>query len=284
MSSFSKKENMIDAVIANDTAQVLALLQEGIHPDFRHNGMTPLAEAIKNNNADLVKALVAAGADVNRPSREDMAKFPLDIADALDTTEIILFLEEHGAPSQNPDRISSAKRALFNAVVEADATKVGRLLAQGVEPDFFVEGETSPLAEAIERGCLEIVDVLIAHGCDVNWRNSRRIAPLDIALKGGDDAIIKKLQDRGAISGQSTPPAPPSIGAQTGKPVFREDTLQDIFAADKWVGSLNEMADLWQDVPKRLKTQFNFSSAYAEAQRKTIKQKAGKFILPRRKP
>jgi hypothetical protein len=44
------------------------------------------------------------------------------------------------------------------------------------------------------------------------------------------------------------------------------------------------MADLWQDVPKRLKTQFNFSSAYAEAQRKTIKQKAGKFILPRRKP
>jgi hypothetical protein len=60
------------------------------------------------------------------------------------------------------------------------------------------------------------------------------------------------------------------------KPVFREDTLKDIFNPKAWVGKTEEMEELWNDVPKRLHKHFDFAAALAEARRDTLKQNAPK--------
>jgi hypothetical protein len=71
------------------------------------------------------------------------------------------------------------------------------------------------------------------------------------------------------------------------KPVFREDTLKDIFNPQAWVGKTQEMEELWNDVPKRLHKHFDFAAALAEARRGTLKQNAPKqriALQPNLKP
>ncbi len=266
----------MDAVYGNDLPQVSALLAEGTHPDFLYVDTTPLHEAIRQNNFSMVKALVDAGADVNRRAMQSFHDFPLDVADGTGEQELIEYLEDKGAQSSLPARLGHRQRALFDAVVENDAEKVVQILKSGIDPDFMVEGEVTPLDEAISRQNETIVRELVSAGADVNRVNAQQTAPLDVAEVAGDEAITAYLKSEGAVSGLLPVSAQQDLQR---KPVFREDTLKDIFAARHWAGRTKEMEDLWQGVPKRLKESFDFAAALAEARQQTLKQKAGKFSL-----
>lgn len=331
------QEALLDAARDNSLRRVNTLLKKGVDPDFEDmRGNTPLIEAIRAENLGMVKALVAAGADVSRGGSS--WEKPIDIADRGGNAKIIDYLEMQGAESAHNVRLSRKQQALFEAAQDGDARKVRTLLDEGIDPDFADDGESTPLDEAIRRGSLATVRALVDAGADINRVNSLQEAPLDLAKQMGHTAIAQYLEGEGAITGvpakggtmrpgksfkpsrgrslgddfdddyydddqyyfgadegagrnsaprktaapfpakKASATAAPETSAKPAKPVFREDTLKDIFNAKKWVGKADEMEQLWNEVPKRLHKHFDFAAALAEARRETLKQNAPKKI------
>jgi ankyrin repeat protein len=59
-----------------------------------------------------------------------------------------------------------------------------------------------PLHEAVRVGEVEVVQVLLLYGADINHETYAGVSPLNIALEylGADHAMTKWLQDNGAVN------------------------------------------------------------------------------------
>lgn len=123
-----------------------------------HDGFTPLGLAVFFGQAEAVKALLDAGADVNLASRESMKVTPLASASAARQLEIARILIEHGAD--------------VNARAASDFT---------------------PLHEAAASGKIDFAQLLIEHGADVNAKASDGKTPLDYARGHGHQEMVELL-------------------------------------------------------------------------------------------
>jgi hypothetical protein len=337
------QEELMDAVSDGNTRKVNALLKKGVDPNFedQYRNTSPVLEAIRNDSLPILKALVAAGADVN--TGHSTWDRPIDVADRQKSAKIIDYLESIGAQSSEPNRLTRQQQSLMDAIDAGDTRKVRALVDKGLDPDFADDMEATPLDEAIRRGSLAMVKDLVDAGADVNRVNSYKEAPLDVAKDSGDANIEQYLVSQGAVTGKTSKSkahatfkkgrgrsagfqqdfdddyfddekyyfgadedagrksAPkPKIKPKTAmtqsmggsdaapvkppKPVFREDTLKDIFNAAKWIGKADEMEELWNEVPKRLQKTFDFAAALAEARRGTLKQNAPRIVLQNQNP
>lgn len=347
MSLTKDQKALMEAVLDDNQRKVSSLLKKGVNPDFEDDDKTPLNEAISNGNLAMVKALVAAGADINRADSSYFKDTPLDVADRQSNQKIAEFLEQKGAVSSDPDRLTSKQQALLEAVRYSDTAAATVLLDAGLDPDFD-DNDQTPLELAVRRGNETMVRLLVDSGSDINRVNADQEAPLDVAQDVGDDGIERFLKSEGAVAAkpkskskaahntgisggfkgggrgrssgffddddfldddfdddagwsrnkkQGAKPhirskksaakktAAPEIAgagnesAKKQKPVFREDTLKDIFNAQNWVGKTDEMEQLWEEVPKRLHKHFDFAASLAEARRETLKQNAPKKAI-----
>jgi len=138
-----------------------ALLTNAFSPD----GFTPLGLAVFFGHREIVEALLAAGAEVNTPSRESMKVTPLHSAAAARQVEIARVLIAHGAN--------------VNAM-QADS------------------GFT-PLHEAALNGNLEFARLLLEHGADVNAKMKDGKTPLGFALEQNKSEMVAFLRERGAV-------------------------------------------------------------------------------------
>lgn len=199
------------------------------------------------------------------------------------------------------------QRELLHAIRNGKTGVVRTLLEdRGVRPDLPGIHDTTPLHEAVMAGSLSMVKMLVAAGADMNRLALDGTTALDVALDLKKTSIANYLRNAGASTAQElghskgtrpkiTPKRKPRVSdpfndmakkpaLPGGKdvPVFRADTLAEIFDAGKWVGKTQQMKKLWEQVPDRLKPQFDFAASLAEAQRQTLKQKAAskKPLLP----
>lgn len=214
-------------------------------------------------------------------------------------------------------RLTKDQKALLKAVREQDIGRVSELL-NSVHPDFFPNftdfPTTTPLIEAIKKDNLRIVRLLVSEGADVNAPAKAGKTPLDIAQEEGNSDILIYLDGQNAKFGYEVPGRLPYLtspprrkkmrAAKTKiagqdfsdavkapapekekKPVFKAETLAEVFEAAKWVGKVEEMQQHWEKVPKRLKKYFDFAAALTEARLGTIKNGAsGKNILKKSPP
>jgi ankyrin repeat protein len=100
-------------------------------PDARSpDGFTPLHIAAFAHNADAVRALISAGADVNALATASFAQVtPLGTAATFGTLEIAELLLDHGA---DPEKTSDhGNTPLHSAAANGNADLVGLLLARG---------------------------------------------------------------------------------------------------------------------------------------------------------
>lgn len=77
---------------------------------------------------------------------------------------------------------SEIDNKLFQAVFEGDTLRAGELLSQGANPNSEFEGQTL-LFHAIKNDDLEMLELLVSKGSDVNKRSKERLSPLEFSLQ-----------------------------------------------------------------------------------------------------
>ena len=229
------KAVIVSAAAVHDWNAVSFLLDHGADPDgsqappFRDK--TPLMESIAAGRTDIFRRLLARGADVNAHGAEG-GPSPLGIAAQNDRLEMAKILLAHGAdPNYSRGDYEEDAPALVSAARRGDAKLVGLLLAHGAEPNHRDgRGDTPLIANADEdlwddygrrhRSAdgysvtdlgdiaglrpttrpvhTDVVQALIAHGADVNARNSEGVSALRFAQIGGKTALVSLLRAHGA--------------------------------------------------------------------------------------
>ena len=128
---------------------------------YSPEGFTPLGLAAFFGHAKTIDALLAAGADVNLPSRESMKMPPLGSAMAVERNDIARTLIEHGAN--------------VNGKAASDLTA---------------------LHTAAARGNIESAKLLLDHGADINATSTDGKTPLDYAQERNHPEMVEFLKTR----------------------------------------------------------------------------------------
>lgn len=195
-------------------------------------------------------------------------------------------------------KITKQQRSLLRAVRDGDLVKVKALLRAGCDPEFPAYSDTTPLLEAVYEENLPAIRALLSAGASPDQPNADGETPRDVAkylpavkraLKSHivaqnrqDILFPQHLEDiakakrassrfRAKSASRKNETAEPII-VKPPKPVFRAETLSDVFNAEKWAGKTKEMEKLWAQVPKNLKKTFDFAEALSEATRATLKK------------
>lgn len=158
------------AVYYEDKYLVQFLLERGAAPDLRtKDGFTPLHIAIYKGAFDIIDQLLATKAvDIDSATTEDEYT-PLHIAVRFSKSSHIL--EELMEAGANINKRSKLGRTpLHLAVIRGDIATIQLLLKKGAtvntfsnKSDYDVGGKT-PLDDAVDRGCSEIINLLKSYG------------------------------------------------------------------------------------------------------------------------
>lgn len=162
-------DTALRAAQSGDSEALTELLEAGGNPDApdRH-GFTALARAAQYDRLDMVKALLVVGADPNAPCKWGIT--PLMAAKSVGVAEALL-----------------AAGADVDAATHFDKS--------GLEP-----GHTA-LMKAAGRGDLPIIELLLAHGADVEAKDSEGRTALVRAAADGNAQVSQALIDAGAAVG-----------------------------------------------------------------------------------
>jgi len=155
--------SVFEAAATGQTERIRSLIQQD--PElvncYAPDGFAPLSLAVFFGHPETVNALLAAGAEVNAPSRETMKLTPLASAMATAQNEIARTLIEHGAN------------------VNAKA-----------------ESELTPLHTAAARGNIEAATLLLEHGADINATTTDGKKPISYAEERNQPDMVEFLKTR----------------------------------------------------------------------------------------
>jgi ankyrin repeat protein len=161
-------ERVIKAIGEGDTADLAAALEEGADPNAESSpGRPALFLAASRGNAEAVRLLIDAGADVNA-----------DTADG----SILVKAAVEGYPE--------VVEMLLDAGADIDA--MGRAWVQGDAPALWA-------AVASEHGVIEVARLLIEHGADVDQVDpTTNATPLILAASTNQSDMVELLLESGA--------------------------------------------------------------------------------------
>lgn len=193
-------KQMQHAAQSGDSHHIEALLKQGANieaPDA--DGRTPLLLAIHSRQADAARALMEAGADVN--AKDTIQDSPYLYAGASGQTGIVQMTIAHGAGLRSTNRYSGT--ALIPAAERGHVSTVQALIEAGVEIDHINNLGWTALLETIILGdgsarYVEITELLIAAGADVNLADGEGVTPPAHSRKHQQTAIEQLLRDAGA--------------------------------------------------------------------------------------
>jgi len=155
----------------------------------------PLIQAVKGSEADLVRALVRKGVDVNAPDVDGTTA--LHWAARLDSPAIAELLVRAGARPNVANRYGVTPLSL--AAANGSGRMMQRLLEAGADPKVVSGDGETVLMTASRSGTAEGVKLVLARGVDVNAREKRRGTTALMWAAGDDHAeIIRQLVAAGA--------------------------------------------------------------------------------------
>jgi uncharacterized protein len=145
-----------------DRVQALVSASPGLKDAFSPDGFHPLGYACFFGHRWLFDYLIAAGADVNAPSRNDLQVCPLHSAAATSDPELAVYMAQV-------------------------------LIDKGADVNARQQRGFTPLQEAGQRGHAELIDVLLAAGADKSLRNDEGNNAVGLACMAGYHHLAFKL-------------------------------------------------------------------------------------------
>ena len=203
----AKKRALFEAIAAGDVEAVKQALSAGARPDARLEGETAVLKAAALGRLDILEALIAAGADVNKPAsaEEERAwgtgRTPLIVAAEGGHIGCVAALLKAGAHVDARMRHENVSwmGALSAAAANRHAQVVKMLLARGASAAGSPQDR--PLWYAVKGGDVEVIRTLIEAGADANAAIERKLgnstehlSPLSAAFDRKDNAIIEMLE------------------------------------------------------------------------------------------
>lgn len=186
-------------------------INNGLPKDLAINGMTLLSICIQPENQIVVQILLdnqykISRSDVNRAAQSDPAIYAL-LKSTIDSRKQFVI-------------------DFFKAIQRGDITKVEELLNQGVNPNYdafsynferadrvnnidlednvtdFNSSAHTPLLFAIKSNSIDIANLLITNGADVNLISSSDTSPLSYATYNNQKQFVQLLMQHGAEPSQ----------------------------------------------------------------------------------
>ncbi len=170
-----------------------AFLEKGPSLDARKSdGSTALTDASFKGHTEIVRALLAAGADVDLQDKNGQWT-ALIKASAYGHPESVRVLLEAGADVdlQAKDQVTALIAASFMGHTEI----VRALLAAGADVDLQLENQATALMRASALGHPEIVRALLGAGADQHIEDERGMTVMDWARQNGHAEIIGLLRE-----------------------------------------------------------------------------------------
>ena len=183
---------LVDAVKQQDVAAVRSLLKAGADVNAPEgDGATALHWAVHAEQIELTRMLIAAGATVDVAN--DLGITPLYLASAAGNAAIVTLLLDRGAKAASA--APSGVTALMEAARSGSVETVRLLLTHGADVNARERSrEQTALMWAAARRHPDIVGLLLAHGADVQARTAVR--PLTVMLDRGPRRAVKTaMQD-----------------------------------------------------------------------------------------
>ena len=197
LSSYVVGSDIFKAVEDNDVATVKALIESGVDVNQCDASVkTPLHIAAENGYVEIVKELMGAGADIRKT--DNRLYTPLLAAASgcrsyEDQLKIELWKEGKDNRSYQPHS-KCGHYEVIKELIEAGA--------QIAHVGFFVG--TTPLREAIYGRNVDIVNILVLNGDEINEKSDTGITPIELAVQHGETEIVKELLKFGADTNLDT--------------------------------------------------------------------------------
>ncbi len=187
------------------------------------SGWTPLMRAVSKSNDAIIPLLLAEGADTTIVSKEDDTALYLAVRER--NAEAVALLLRNNANPNSPERLDKlpllaalrtrqwniAKkilphqsrmldpRAVFElSIVSDDAEFITSLLQKGYDPKVKKEDGLSPLHFSAMRGTLNIIDLFLANGLDIQDVDNAGHHPLYYAVLNKHEAAARYLINKGS--------------------------------------------------------------------------------------
>jgi ankyrin repeat protein len=246
----SALSELANAVINDDAATVRTLLKSNdVDLDrIEDDGSPALLWAVYNDNLDIVRLLVAAGADVSTSNREGMTP-------------------------------------LAEAAMNGDAAMVEFLLEAGAPVDQGLAHGETPLMMAARTGNLDTVRTLLEAGAEIDrTENQRGTSALMWAAANRNAEVISLLLDNGAnmaLRSATTPPGESPYLAETARSRIRDFYLNtgqggaSLDRAQSGAEDLPEVAVSREELIKRLPPEL-----VADFEREIAQEKTGEVKPP----
>lgn len=196
---------LIEAAHEDDLAEVKAQLAAGVSIDEANRyGVTALSLACQNGNAEMVAALLKAGADANYrlPGKVTL----LHTASRTGVVGCVQSLLKAGAEVNVREK--NQQTPLMWAAAAGHLEVVRELLSHEAEFKKSLKSGFTPLLFAVRQGHLEVVQLLIEKGADVTAASkvqrglkksmSSGTAPLILAIENGHFDLAAFLLTAGA--------------------------------------------------------------------------------------
>jgi ankyrin repeat protein len=182
-----------DVIRRNDLVALRALLKSGSVNTHDDRGSTPLMYAAANGSGEAMRAILAAGADVNTANAFGATALMWGITDA----EKVRMLLAGGADVRA--RSKMGRTALYLAAAnDGSSATVKILLDREANPTERDNQQSTPLLAATATNDLASIKLLLEHGADPNDADVFGMTALMNAAANNNLKAIEMLLSRGA--------------------------------------------------------------------------------------
>ena len=168
-----------------------------VHAVLPGSYSTWLHVASQKGEEEIVRALIAEGADVNKATICEQLATPMHFAAQSGHEAVIRALIEGGADFNSGDGIDGAT-PLHVAARGGCEVAARALIAAGAKIDKATRCGWTPLIAASNNGHTEIMRLLIEAGADINHSDENGVTALICAASRGLEATARVLIDEGA--------------------------------------------------------------------------------------